>query len=261
MPAPTRTRSVKLDPICAEAVDLARQAALETADVVGVGEHLGVRADGDRVVSHVFASVHPGYAGWRWSVTLARASRAKVPTVNEVVLLPGEDSLLSPAWVPWADRIEAGDVAPGLVMPTEEDDPRLEPGYTGGEKALEPADDSLARIVVAELGLGRERVLSPTGRDEAATRWLAGEGGPDNEMTKLAPGVCETCGFFVRLQGGLGLLFGACANVFSASDGTVVSVDHGCGAHSAVRRPAPDEDLRRPVWETIEWEQTGSLFE
>ena len=52
-------------------------------------------------------------------------------------------------------------------------------------------------------------VLSAEGRDEAAERWLAGEGGPDNPLSKLAPDVCETCGFFVRLQGSLGTMFGA----------------------------------------------------
>ena len=39
-------------------------------------------------------------------------------------------------------------------------------------------------------------------------------------MTQLAPDVCETCGFFVRLQGQLGVLFGVCANAFSASEAT-----------------------------------------
>jgi hypothetical protein len=29
-------------------------------------------------------------------------------------------------------------------------------------------------------------------------------------------------------------VFGVCANEFSPGDGTVVSVDHGCGAHSEV---------------------------
>lgn len=263
MPSGTRARTVKADPICAAAVELARAAALEAAGVVGVGEHLGVVPEADRVVSHEFAAEHPGYAGWRWSVTVVRAARAKVPTVNEVVLLPGQRSLLSADWVPWAERIQAGDVAPGLLMPTAEDDPRLEPGFTGGDDATDadPAESSLVRVVVAELGLGRERVLSPLGRDHAALRWVEGEGGPDNEMTRLAPGVCETCGFFVRLQGGLAPVFGVCANVYSASDGEVVTVDHGCGAHSSAEAQRPAEELPAPVWETIEWDSADSLFD
>ena len=59
----------------------------------GSGEHLGVLAEADRVVHHLFACPHPGYRGWTWSVTLVRAARAKMPTVNEVVLLPGPESL------------------------------------------------------------------------------------------------------------------------------------------------------------------------
>jgi hypothetical protein len=120
---------------------------------------------------------------------------------------------------------------------------------------------SLIRTVVAELGLGRERVLSAEGRDDAADRWLAGEGGPDNMLSKLAPDVCETCGFFIRLQGSLGTVFGVCANAFSASEGTVVSVDHGCGAHSNVLADERAADLPPPIWDTIEWDAPISLFD
>jgi len=41
-----------------------------------------------------------------------------------------------------------------------------------------------------------------------------------------------TCGFLVRLSGPLGRVFGVCANEYAPDDGKVVSVDHGCGAHS-----------------------------
>jgi hypothetical protein len=103
-------------------------------------------------------------------------------------------------------------------------------------------------------------VLSPEGRDEAAERWHAGVGGPDSPIAQLAPDVCETCGFFVRLQGQLGTVFGVCANAYSASDGHVVSVDHGCGAHSSVVGERPEEPPA-PVWETIEWDPPLSLFD
>lgn len=262
-PAPRRTaRKPKLDPACAEAVDAARQAALETADkVLPVGEHRGCVAEADRVVTHYFACEHPGYQGWRWSVTVARASRARKVTVDEVVLLPGEGALVAPQWIPWADRIRPGDVAPGILMPTPESDPRLEPGYTGGESAADtdPAEASQMRAVVAELGLGRERVLSLEGRDEAAERWSAGDGGPNTDMTRQAPAECASCGYFVRLQGGLGVLFGVCANQFSPSDGRVVSLDHGCGGHSDVVANEQRQELPAPVWDTITLDD--SLFD
>ena len=59
----------------------------------------------------------------------------------------------------------------------------------------------------------------------------------------------------------MGVLFGACANSFSPSDGQVVSVDHGCGAHSSVPPLEPAEELPPPVWETIEWDEPVSLFD
>lgn len=76
------------------------------------------------------------------------------------------------------------------------------------------------------------RVLSAAGRDEAALRWYAGDQGPDSPLATAAPAVCLTCGFFVNLSGPLGRVFGVCANEYAPDDGKVVSVDHGCGAHS-----------------------------
>ncbi|MFX4273667.1 DUF3027 domain-containing protein [Propionibacteriaceae bacterium Y1685] len=263
MAATERARTPKADSVCLAAVDEARAAAVETAEDWGVGDHLGHRVEGDRVVSHFFACPHPGYKGWYWSVTVVRASRARNVTVNEVVLLPGSDALESPEWIPWADRIQPKDVGPGMLMPTPDDDPRLEPGYTGGESATDadPAEASQIRAVVAELGLGRERVLSPEGRDEAAQRWLDSDGGPRNEMTAQAPAHCATCGWFVRLGGSLGTLFGACANQYSPSDGSVVSIDHGCGGHSDVVDENKPAELPRPLWDTVSWDAEGSLFD
>ena len=50
-------------------------------------------------------------------------------TVSEVVLLPGPEALVAPEWVPWQQRIQAGDLGVGDLMPTEAGDPRLVPGY------------------------------------------------------------------------------------------------------------------------------------
>ncbi len=244
---------VKPDAVTAASVELARAAAVEAAGDFGVGEHLGVTPEGERVVTHLFACDHQSYSDWHWAVTLVRALRAKVPTVNEVVLLPGDGALLAPEWVPWSDRIQAGDVSPGTLLPTPDNDPRLEPGYTGGEDATDadPAELSMTRVLVAELGLGRTRVLSSTGRGDAAERWLTGDPGPENPASRLAPGACLTCGYFVRLAGGLGTMFGACTNEFSPFDAQVVSVDHGCGGHSDVVAEERGIELGDPVFDTI----------
>ena len=41
----------------------------------------------------------------------------------------------------------------------------------------------------------------------------------------------------------------------------MVSVDHGCGAHSSVMAEDRAEELPAPVWETIEWDAPISLFD
>ena len=36
-------------------------------------------------------------------------TRSKVATICEVGLIPGDDALLAPEWVPWADRLQASE--------------------------------------------------------------------------------------------------------------------------------------------------------
>src|ERR1035441_1957010 len=76
--SPLRARTWDLDQACAEAVGLARSAAEELVGSAQVGQHLGAAAEGDRLVTHLFACLDPAYAGWRWAVTVARASRAQL---------------------------------------------------------------------------------------------------------------------------------------------------------------------------------------
>lgn len=217
------------DAVCAAAVDLARTAAVEVAGDA-VGEHLGVEAEpaaeGGAAVTHSFATRERGYVGWRWAVTVARGLNSDVVTVDEVVLLPGSGALLAPAWVPWSERLQPGDLGPGDLLPPPEDDPRLVPSY-GDVDA-----DELPFDLHRELGLGRRRVLSLEGRADAAERWYDGPGGPDAPIAKQAPGRCADCGFLVPLAGSLGRAFGVCANGVAPDDGRVVALQHGCGAHS-----------------------------
>lgn len=220
-----------LDAVLAEAVDRAREAAVEEAGAE-VGDHLGAVAVAERIVTHDFVADVPGYRGWRWSVTLARAPRSKLATVDEVVLLPGPEALLAPPWVPWQDRLRPGDLAPGDVLPAVENDPRLVPAYAS------TADDDEQQLGF-ELGLGRARVMSREGRLEAADRWQHGDSGPDTPMARQAPAHCGTCGFLLPLQGSLRAGFGVCGNEITETDGRVVSVAFGCGAHSEAVVDAP----------------------
>ncbi len=225
-------RTPKADPACVFADDVARSTLVDDVGPDAVGEHLGHQVEDERVVTHFFAARQPGYDGWRWGVTVARASRAKSVTVDEVVLLPGPAAILAPTWVPWAERVTADDLGPGDLLPSPPDDDRLLPGYTGADESVDGSDDLDVAGVVAELGLGRARVLSPEGRDDAVDRWYDGDAGPSTPMAKAAPGRCSTCGFLVLLRGPLGAMFGVCANAQAPRDGSVVSLDHGCGAHS-----------------------------
>jgi hypothetical protein len=225
LPADPAAQSVwPLDDVAAAAVDEAR-AAVEEVEPGLVGDHLGVVADDARVVTHFFTTLDPAYRGWRWAVTVARASRSKSVTVDDIVLLPGDDALMAPEWVPWSERLRPGDLGVGDLLPTAADDPRLVPAFL-------MTDDEDEREVGFEFGLGRERVLSYEGRVEAVERWYAGEPGPESAMARAAPAACATCGFFVPLSGTLRQAFGGCANEMAPDDGRIVSVDHGCGAHS-----------------------------
>lgn len=246
-------RSPKPDTVGVRAVEHAREALAELVDADEVGEHLGHAVEGERVTTHYFACTRPGYRGWRWSVTVSRAPRQRHVTVDEVVLLPGDDALVAPPWVPWRERIQPGDLGPGDLLPTEEDDPRLVPGYLADDDATDP---DAVREVADEVGLGRVRVLSTEGRDLAAQRWYDGSHGPRAPIAQSAPGSCGTCGFLVRLAGPLSQLFGVCANAYANDDGRVVSFDHGCGAHSEAKLhkrnlPAP---LPEPVLDTLTWD-------
>lgn len=226
------------DDIAAAAVDLARAAAIEVGGSA-VGDHLGITADGTGLVTHAFGAELAGYRGWFWAVTVARTAHAAQATVDEVVLLPGADALRPPPWVPWAERLRAGDLGAGDLLPADPDDPRLVASYlaaadvdAAGLDPVEAEPPTGLRQMADEVGLGRARVLSREGRLDAADRWFSGESGPDSPTAKQAPGRCGTCGFLAVLGGSLRAAFGVCANEYSSADGRVVSVEFGCGAHS-----------------------------
>lgn len=162
-------RKPKLDTLLAEAVDTARLSLAEIAGESEIGEHLGVEAEGERLVTHRFISHKKGYQGWTWFATLARVPRAKAKdlTVCEVGIIAGEDSLLAPAWVPWADRlakeeIEAAEAEHSAVegeQPTEAETSAAAQDEQGseqpqaipeGEADAVPAQDELATDEVAD---------------------------------------------------------------------------------------------------------------
>ena len=105
-------RTGKPDAFLAAAVDAARTAVESITPAATIGAHLAAKSEGDRLVTHLFESRLAGYAGWQWYAVLTRNSRSKVVTVNELGLLPSEDSILAPEWVPWAERVRPEDEQP-----------------------------------------------------------------------------------------------------------------------------------------------------
>jgi hypothetical protein len=191
----------ELDETCAAAVETARAAALEVAGSA-LGEHLGVEPepvpdDGGSVVCHLFATTDPAYVGWRWAVTVSRPAGSSSVGVDEVVLLPGSEALLAPAWLPWNERIQPGDLSPGDLLPPPADDPRLVPSYADVDAERLPFD------LHRELGLG----------GHGCCRWTAGpmprSGGTRGRPARLADRQggarrCGDCGFYAPLAGALG---------------------------------------------------------
>ena len=210
-------------------LEFARSAAIADADNPElVGAEVSVEIDDDgRVETYLFEANLAGYKGWRWCVTIAKVDKNSEPTICDVVLLPGPDALLAPEWVAYRDRIQPGDVGVGDIVPSALDDTRLVPSVYSLI-----ADEELDAMQVFDLGLGRARVMSIEGRDQASKRWYESDRGPQSPIAQAAPKPCSSCAFFLPIAGSLRASFGVCANAISPEDARVVSVDHGCGAHS-----------------------------
>ena len=213
-------------------LELARSAAIAdagSADLVGADVSVEIDDDG-RVETYLFEAHLAGYTGWRWCVTIAIVDKKSEPTICDVVVLPGPDALLAPEWVAYRDRIQPGDVGVGDIVPSSLDDTRLVPSV---HSLI--ADEDLDAMQVFELGLGRARVMSIEGRDQASKRWYESDRGPQSPIAQSAPKPCSSCAFFLPIAGSLRASFGVCANAISPEDARVVSVDHGCGAHSEAK--------------------------
>lgn len=142
--------------------DIARAVAMDVADEPEqVGDVVNAIELGDNVTDFRLAADVRGYEGWQWSVTLYHDAEVGTWTVNESSLVPTDDALVPPAWVPWKDRLEPTDLAPTDSIGTDPDDPRLEGGFrktepvagaTAGEdgKSTETAEQAEPVEPVAE---------------------------------------------------------------------------------------------------------------
>lgn len=200
---------------------IARSAAQEMGEG-NVGAHIGVECLDEEVAIHRFAADVPGYRGWEWNVVVAVAQGSTYVTVNEVTLMPGRDALRAPRWVPYAERVQPGDLTPGGQLPPEEGDPRL-------TDAGEGISFSGVRPTRGKAKKGKD--MTRRGLNETLARWRKGAYGPTSEFAEKAALSCTTCAFYLPLDPEVSDSFGVCANEYSA-DGHVVHAAFGCGAHS-----------------------------
>lgn len=129
-------RTSKVDEILAAAKDVALQGVQEIAPAHAIGLVHHVRAEEERLSTHLFECTLPGYRGWFWFATLSRAPRSRVATICEVGLLPGDDALIAPDWVPWADRVRPEDLEENTAQENAESAETAE-----AEGSAEPAEN------------------------------------------------------------------------------------------------------------------------
>jgi hypothetical protein len=207
------------------------------------GDLMPARSDDERLVPVVAITGDPGLFDWddddTWglgAVPAAQAAAASEPgpadesgpgsepgTASEPA--PGRESGSAPES---GSAAEPG-AAPEADRPSGAGAEPAGPAARGGSRVRHRTGRPAGR------GAGPvrpSRVLSAAGRDDAAIRWYSGDSGPESALAIAAPAPCLSCGFMVRLSGPLGRVFGVCANEYAPDDGNVVSVDHGCGAHS-----------------------------
>jgi hypothetical protein len=131
-----------VDEVLLASVDLARGALLEITPAATIGEVVGSIAEEDHVLSLHFDSKLPGYPGWHWTVTLSRIDDSSEPTVLEVEMLPGENALIAPDWVPWSERLAEYTLAQELAEATAAADDESDDDLDDDDDSDEDDDDS-----------------------------------------------------------------------------------------------------------------------
>lgn len=84
--------------------EFAQEAARLTGGRRAVGDYIRTDEEEPGLRSYIFQSTLRGYVGWFWSVTIYQPE-GQEPTISEVVMMPGTESLVAPNWVPWSERL------------------------------------------------------------------------------------------------------------------------------------------------------------
>ena len=144
-------RTSKVDEILAAAKDVALQGVQEIAPAHAIGLVHHVRAEEERLSTHLFECTLPGYRGWFWFATLSRAPRSRVATICEVGLLPGDDALIAPDWVPWADRVRPEDLQENAAQENTAQENAESAEATEAEESAESGESVENKSAVEEI--------------------------------------------------------------------------------------------------------------
>ncbi|HEY0260409.1 MAG TPA: DUF3027 domain-containing protein [Lacisediminihabitans sp.] len=173
--------------------ELGRRALLEITSAASIGAPAGSIDEGDGTVTVYFDTTLAGYPGWRWTVSIAHVD-GEEPSALETELTPGDGALLSPAWIPWVDRLadyRAAQDALGAEEDSDEeadDDDADEDDFGsdvlhGGDLDGVDIDDDLEDDIDDHIDDDEELdglALPPAGVDEAdETEDEADDGGPE----------------------------------------------------------------------------------
>ncbi|WP_354574306.1 DUF3027 domain-containing protein [Frigoribacterium sp. UYMn621] len=121
--------------------DLGRTALLEITSAESIGDPAGSIDSGEGVTTVYFETLLSGYPGWRWTVSIAHLEDTPA-SVLETELTPGDDALLSPAWVPWVDRLADYTAAQDTAVEDDESNDELDDDDDDDESDESDDDES-----------------------------------------------------------------------------------------------------------------------
>ena len=219
------------DLTCSGSIDLARAALDDARQSARYGvEHLGAVMERRIAWRRTGFQLCQAYPGWNWAVN--------------VRLSPGKRHRVSPRWSRGGATARTG---LGAIMSSGS------PRVTSARRRHAPfADDPLLEQASRRRGrrCGRDGALGtpasaaprpvPRGtRTGCPAVGMTAPTVPPRRWSPWRPASCATCGFFCPRWLGCCAIFGVCANAWSPSDGTVVGLDHGCGAWQRDRHGPP----------------------
>ena len=120
--------------------ELGRSTLLEITSAESIGAPAGSIDEGDGVTTLYFETLLSGYPGWRWTVSIAHVD-ATPASVLETELTPGDDALLSPAWVPWVDRLADYTAAQDTAVEDDETNDELDDDTDDDDADTDDDDD------------------------------------------------------------------------------------------------------------------------